>query len=65
VLAYIGLGPPPPAPSWGRMLYEGRSYYRIAPHLVIVPGTAIVLAVVSFNLLGEGLRHALDPRDER
>jgi peptide/nickel transport system permease protein len=65
VLAYVGLGPPPPAPSWGRMLYEGRSYYRIAPHLVIVPGTAIVLAVVSFNLLGEGLRHALDPRDER
>jgi peptide/nickel transport system permease protein len=62
VLAYVGLGPPPPAPSWGRMLYEGRSYYRIAPHLVIVPGAAIVLAVVSFNLLGDGLREALDPR---
>jgi len=65
VLAYVGLGPPPPAPSWGRMLYEGRSYYRIAPHLVIVPGMAIVLAVVSFNLLGDGLRDALDPREDR
>jgi peptide/nickel transport system permease protein len=65
VLAYVGLGPPPPTPSWGRMLYEGRSYYRIAPHLVVVPGAAIVLAVVSFNLLGDGLRDALDPRDER
>jgi ABC-type dipeptide/oligopeptide/nickel transport system permease subunit len=65
VLAYIGLGPPPPAPSWGRMLYEGRSYYRIAPHLVVVPGVAIMLAVVSFNLLGDGLRDALERRDQR
>jgi peptide/nickel transport system permease protein len=65
VLAYVGLGPPPPAPSWGRMLYEGRSYYRIAPHLVVVPGAAIVLAVVSFNLLGDGLRDALDRNEER
>jgi peptide/nickel transport system permease protein len=63
VLAYLGLGPPPPAPSWGRMLYEGRAYYRIAPHLVIVPGLAILLAVVGFNLLGEGLRDALDARE--
>ncbi|HEY0482514.1 MAG TPA: ABC transporter permease [Kofleriaceae bacterium] len=63
VLSYIGLGPPPPAPSWGRMLYEGRAYYRTAPHLVLVPGIAIALAVVAFNLLGDGLRDALDPRE--
>lgn len=65
VLSYLGLGPPPPAPSWGRMLYEGRAYYRIAPHLVLVPGIAILLAVVGFNLLGEGLRDAFDAKDRR
>lgn len=62
-LSYIGLGPPPPAPTWGRMLYEGRPYYRSAPHLVIAPGVAILVAVVAFNLLGEGLRAALDPEE--
>lgn len=56
VLSYLGLGPPPPAPTWGRMLYEGRPFYRTAPWLVIAPGTAILLAVVAFNLLGDGLR---------
>jgi ABC-type dipeptide/oligopeptide/nickel transport system permease subunit len=65
VLSYVGLGPPPPAPSWGRMLYEGRAYYRTAPHLVIVPGVAIVLAVVGFNLLGDGLRDAIEARESR
>jgi ABC-type dipeptide/oligopeptide/nickel transport system permease subunit len=65
VLSYVGLGPPPPAASWGRMLYEGRAYYRIAPHLVLAPGIAIVLAVVGFNLLGDGLRDALDVREAR
>jgi ABC-type dipeptide/oligopeptide/nickel transport system permease subunit len=63
VLSYVGLGPPPPTPTWGRMLYEGRAYYRTAPHLVLVPGVAILLAVVAFNLLGEGLRDALDAKD--
>ena len=56
VLSYLGLGPPPPAPTWGRMLYEGRPFYRTAPWLVVAPGTAILLAVIAFNLLGEGLR---------
>lgn len=65
VLSYLGLGPPPPAPTWGRMLYEGRAYFRIAPHLVLVPGVAILLAVVGFNLLSEGLRDAVDPKDQR
>jgi ABC-type dipeptide/oligopeptide/nickel transport system permease subunit len=65
VLSYLGLGPPPPAPSWGRMLFEGRSYYRTAPHLVLVPGVAILVAVVGFNLIGEGLRDAFDVRERR
>jgi ABC-type dipeptide/oligopeptide/nickel transport system permease subunit len=65
VLSYLGLGPPPPAATWGRMLYEGRVYYRTAPWLVIVPGVAILLAVIAFNLVGEGLRDALAAEDER
>jgi ABC-type dipeptide/oligopeptide/nickel transport system permease subunit len=62
VLSYLGLGPPPPAPTWGRMLYEGRIYYRTAPHLVLAPGLAILIAVAGFNLLANGLRDALDTR---
>jgi ABC-type dipeptide/oligopeptide/nickel transport system permease subunit len=65
VLSYLGLGPPPPTPTWGRMLYEGRVYYRTAPWLVAAPGMAILLAVVAFNLLGEGLRDAFDPKERR
>jgi ABC-type dipeptide/oligopeptide/nickel transport system permease subunit len=63
VLSFVGLGPPPPTPTWGRMLYEGRAYYRTAPHLVLVPGVAILVAVIGFNLLGEGLRDAFEARD--
>ena len=62
VLSYVGLGPAPPAPTWGRMVFEGRGYYRSAPHLVVVPGLALVLAVVAFNVLAEGLRVVLDPK---
>ena len=65
VLSYLGLGPPPPAPTWGRMLYEGRVYYRTAPWLSIAPGVAILTAVVAFNLLGDGLRDLFAPRDVR
>ncbi len=65
VLSYVGLGPPPPTASWGRMIYEGRAYYRIAPHLVLAPGVAIALAVIGFNLLGDGLRDAFDVREAR
>jgi ABC-type dipeptide/oligopeptide/nickel transport system permease subunit len=61
-LSFVGLGPAPPAPTWGRMLFEGRVYYRTAPHLVLAPGIAILVAVVAFNLLGEGLRDVLEPR---
>jgi peptide/nickel transport system permease protein len=64
-LSYLGLGPPPPDPTWGRMLYEGRTFYRSAPHLVLVPGLAIVTAVIAFNLLAEGLRRIVDPQEDR
>ena len=65
VLSYLGLGAPPPAPTWGRMLFEGRAYYRTAPWLVIAPGVAIIVAVAAFNLLGEGLRALFDPKELR
>jgi peptide/nickel transport system permease protein len=65
VLSYLGLGLPPPAPTWGHMLYEGRAYYRTAPHLVLVPGLAILVAVVGFNLIADGLRDAFDTREWR
>jgi peptide/nickel transport system permease protein len=65
VLSYLGLGPAPPAPTWGRMLYEGRLYYRTAPWLSIAPGIAILVAVLGFALLGEGLRSVLDPKERR
>ncbi|CAN5921740.1 ABC transporter permease [soil metagenome] len=64
-LSYLGLGPPAPAASWGRMLYDGKAYYRTSPHLILAPGLAILIAVVAFNLLGEGLRDVLDPRARR
>jgi peptide/nickel transport system permease protein len=64
-LTYLGLGVPPPAATWGNMLSEGRSYLAGAPWLVAAPGIAILLTVLAFNLLGEGLRDALDPKDKR
>lgn len=62
VLSYLGVGVAPPTPTWGRMLFEGQDYYASAPWLVLAPGGAILLAAWGFNLLGEGLRDALDPR---
>ena len=61
-LSFLGLSAQPPAPSWGVMLNEGRQNLELAPHLAIVPGAAIMLAVLGFNLLGDGLRDVLDPR---
>ena len=60
-LSFLGLSAQPPAPSWGTMLNEGRLNVELAPHLAIFPGLAIMLAVLGFNLLGDGLRDWLDP----
>jgi len=61
-LSFLGLSAQPPTPSWGAMLNEGRQNLELAPHLAVFPGLAIMLAVLGFNLLGDGLRDALDPR---
>jgi ABC-type dipeptide/oligopeptide/nickel transport system permease subunit len=64
-LSFIGLGVRPPTPSWGNLILEGFKFYRTAPWLVIYPGLCILLTVLSFNLLGDGLRDATDPRQWR
>jgi ABC-type dipeptide/oligopeptide/nickel transport system permease subunit len=61
-LSYLGLGAPPGTPSWGRMLQEGQELLFVAPRLEVFPGVAIALAVLGFNLLGDGLRDRYDPR---
>src|SRR5207249_3956117 len=61
-LSFLGLSAQPPAPSWGVMLNEGRQYLEFATHLAVFPGLAIMVAVLGFNLLGDGLRDALDPQ---
>lgn len=61
-LSFIGLGVQPPAPEWGAMLSQARSFMRSAPHLVVFPGLAIAVTVLALNLLGDGLRDALDPK---
>ncbi|HXF61180.1 MAG TPA: ABC transporter permease [Caldilineaceae bacterium] len=60
-LSYLGIGVQPPTPSWGGMIQQAQSFYRTAPWLLIYPGLAIMLTVLAFNLLGDGLRDALDP----
>ncbi len=64
-LSYLGLGAQPPAPSWGKMLNEAQTFMFIAPQLAILPGLCIVLSVLGLNLLGDGLRDALDPKLRR
>lgn len=61
-LSFIGLGIQPPIPEWGSMLSSGRSYIRDYPHMTLYPGLAIMLTIFSLNLLGDGLRDALDPK---
>lgn len=63
-LSFLGYGTPPPTPSWGRMLQESQELLFSAPRLAIIPGIAIALAVLGFNLLGDGLRDHYDPRLE-
>jgi peptide/nickel transport system permease protein len=61
-LSYLGLSAQPPTPSWGNMLNEGRTYLETAPWISVFPGIAIMLTVLAFNLIGDGLRDVLDPR---
>lgn len=64
-LSFIGLGVQPPTPEWGAMLSASRQYIRSCPHMVIFPGLAIAITVLSLNLMGDGLRDALDPKLRR
>ena len=63
-LSYLGLSAQPPTPSWGNMLNEGRTYLETAPWISVFPGIAIMVAVLAFNLLGDGLRDVLDPNEQ-
>ena len=64
-LSYLGLGTPAPTPSWGRSLQESQTFFAQRPTLALFPGLAIAVSVLGFNLLGDGLRDALDPRLNR
>jgi len=64
-LSLLGMGIPPPAPSWGRMASEGYKALQIAPHIVLMPCLALSLTVLAFNWVGDGLRDAIDPRMRR
>src|SRR5216684_3369532 len=64
-LSFLGLGVPPPTPSWGAMAADGFHAIRIAPHIVLAPAIALTLTLMAFNFLGDGLRDALDPRQKR
>jgi peptide/nickel transport system permease protein len=64
-LSYLGIGVQPPIPSWGRMLRDAQSFVSAAPTTALFPGLVIILSVLGFNLLGDGLRDVLDPRHRR
>jgi len=61
-LSFLGLGAQPPIPVWGSMLNDGKQYLQTAPYMTIFPGLAIMITVLSFNFLGDGLRDIFDPR---
>jgi peptide/nickel transport system permease protein len=62
ILSFLGLGPQPPTPTWGNIIAEGREYIREAPWICLFPGLMLAVTVLGLNLLGDGLRDALDPR---
>ena len=64
-LSFLGLGVVPPTPTWGNMLSDAESYYKVAWWFIIFPGGALLLTTLAFNLLGDGVRDALDPRYSR
>lgn len=61
-LSFLGLGIPPPSPSWGTMIEEARQFFSTSPHILLFPGLAIALTVLAFNFIGDGLREYLDPK---
>lgn len=61
-LSFLGLGIPAPAPEWGGMLSDGRQFLRGSPHITLFPGLAIMITVLAFNMIGDGIRDALDPK---
>lgn len=61
-LSFLGLGIPPPAPSWGTMIEEARQFFASSPHILLFPGIAIALTVLAFNFIGDGVREYLDPK---
>ena len=63
-MSFLGLGAQPPTPEWGSMLDDGRLFMRKAPHIMIFPGLAIMITVLAFNFLGDGLRDEMDPRTQ-
>jgi peptide/nickel transport system permease protein len=64
-LSFLGLGAQPPDPEWGAMLSGGRDFFNRAPWIMLFPGLAIAFTVLAFNLLGDGLREAMDPKARR
>ncbi|MBK9215831.1 MAG: ABC transporter permease [Chloracidobacterium sp.] len=64
-LSFLGLGIPPPAPSWGTMIEEARLFFSVSPHVLFFPGAAVALTVLAFNFIGDGLREYLDPKQRR
>jgi peptide/nickel transport system permease protein len=64
-LGFLGLGAQPPTPEWGAMVANGRNYLRTATHVAVFPGIAIMLTVLALNVVGDGLRDALDPQADR
>ena len=64
-LSFLGIGIPPPAPSWGNILSEAQQFYQIAWWYVVFPAAALLITTLAFNLLGDGIRDAMDPRTER
>jgi peptide/nickel transport system permease protein len=64
-LSYLGVGVPPPIPSWGQMLSDAGNYFQVDPMYLIIPGVVLFIAVLAFNLFGDGLRDALDPKSTK
>ncbi|WP_246209570.1 ABC transporter permease [Pikeienuella piscinae] len=62
LLSFLGAGTPPEVPSWGNIMAEGRSYFQLAPWIILIPGTVLAVTVLAINLMGDGLRDMLDPR---